>query len=83
MTLGGGLIAFRLPDRAYLHRFLRASRLISPATSYGGLQSTANDIGAWPHLAVPAGLVRISCGCESTADLVDDVRDALDKAAVS
>ncbi|QNE17465.1 aminotransferase class I/II-fold pyridoxal phosphate-dependent enzyme [Kribbella qitaiheensis] len=83
MMLGGGLLAFRLPGRPYLHRFLRASRLIVPATSYGGLQSTANDIGAWPHLAVPAGLVRISCGCEDTADLVDDVRDALDKAAVS
>lgn len=83
MTLGGGLLAFRLPDRAYLHRFLRASGLISAATSYGGLQSTANDIGAWPHLAVPAGLVRISCGCEATADLVADVREALDKAAVS
>jgi cystathionine gamma-lyase len=83
MLLGGGLLAFRLPDRAYLHRFLRASRLIVPATSYGGLQSTANDIGAWPNIQVPGGFVRISCGCEETADLVEDVREALDKAAVS
>ncbi|TCO40506.1 cystathionine gamma-lyase [Kribbella antiqua] len=83
MRLGGGLLTFCLPDRAYLHRFLRSCRLIVPATSYGGLQSTANDIGAWPHLNVPGGLVRISCGCEDTTDLVDDVRQALDLAALS
>lgn len=80
MKLGGGLLTFRLPDRAHLHRFLRSSRLVSAATSYGGLQTTANDIGAWPHLRVPDGLVRISAGCENTQDLVADVRRALDAA---
>jgi cystathionine gamma-lyase len=80
MRLGGGLLTFQLPDRAHLHRFLRASTMVSAATSYGGLQTTANDILAWPHLRVPAGLVRISAGCEDTEDLVSDVRTALDAA---
>ncbi|MGW4551919.1 PLP-dependent transferase [Streptomyces violaceorubidus] len=80
MIRGGGLLAFRLPGREHLHRFLRASRLITPATSYGGLQSMANDIATWPHIKVPPGYVRISCGCETTADLVQDVLHALDTA---
>jgi cystathionine gamma-lyase len=81
MLRGGGLLSFRLPGRDHLHRFLKASSLIVPATSYGGLQTMANDIATWPHLAVPPGLVRISCGCEPTRDLVDDVVRALDAAA--
>jgi cystathionine gamma-lyase len=80
MTLPGGLVAFRLPSREHLHRFLRASRLVSATTSYGGLQTTANDIGAWPNLRVPAGFVRLSCGCEDEADLEADVWQALDAA---
>jgi cystathionine gamma-lyase len=80
MLRGGGLLAFQLPGRAHLHRFLRASRLIIPATSYGGLQTMANDIATWPHIKVPPGYVRISCGCETTTDLTDDVLHALDAA---
>ena len=80
MVRGGGVLAFRLPGREHLHRFLKASSLIVPATSYGGLQTMANDIATWPHITVPPGLVRISCGCEPTHELVDDVRQALDAA---
>jgi cystathionine gamma-lyase len=80
MLLGGGLLTFQLPNRSHLHRFLRASELVTAATSYGGLQTTANDIGAWPNLRVPEGLVRGSAGCEDTGDLVADVRQALDAA---
>jgi cystathionine gamma-lyase len=80
MVRGGGILAFRLPDRAHLHRLLKASTLIVPATSYGGLQTMANDIATWPHIKVPPGYVRISCGCEPTSELVDDVRHALDTA---
>ena len=80
MVHGGGVLAFQLPGRAYLHRFLKASSLIVPATSYGGLQTMANDIATWPHIAVPPGYVRISCGCEPTDELVDDVQHALDAA---
>jgi O-acetylhomoserine (thiol)-lyase len=28
---------------------------------------------------VPAGLIRISCGLESAKDLIDDMKQALDK----
>lgn len=80
MIRGGGVLAFRLPGREHLHRFLKASSLIVPATSYGGLQTMANDIATWPHITVPPGYVRISCGCEPTHELVDDVQHALDTA---
>lgn len=80
MLNGGGVFAFQLPDREHLHRFLNASRLVVPSTSYGGLQSMANDIFAWPHVQVSPGYVRMSCGVETTSDLVDDVLQALDTA---
>lgn len=80
MARAGGMFSFRLPGRAHLHRFLRASRFVIPATSYGGLQTMANDIATWPNVKVEEGFVRISAGCENTDELRADVQLALDAA---
>lgn len=74
-----GLVTFTLPDAAYANRFVAAARLLSAATSFGGTHSTADRRAQWGD-AVPAGLVRISCGIEDTADLVADLAQALDAA---
>jgi cystathionine gamma-lyase len=71
-----GLVTFVLADRAAAERFLTASRLVGAATSFGGLHTTADRRAQWGD-DTPAGLLRLSCGVEDTADLVADVRTAL------
>jgi cystathionine gamma-lyase len=73
----GGLLAFQLADREAVQTFLRRSSLVSAASSFGGLHTTADRRARWGD-AVPSGFVRLSAGCEDTADLVDDVSRALD-----
>lgn len=74
-----GVVTFTLADKAAVDRFLRASRLVFAATSFGGLHTSADRRAQWGD-ATPDGLVRFSCGIEDTGDLVADVRQALDAA---
>jgi cystathionine gamma-lyase len=57
-------------------RFLATSKLVTGATSFGGLHSTADRRAQWGD-PVAEGLVRFSAGCEDTVDLVADVLGAL------
>jgi cystathionine gamma-lyase len=75
-----GVVTFTLPDAAHVERFLGAARLVAAATSFGGTHTTADRRAQWGD-PVPEGLVRLSCGIEDTADVVADVRAALDAAA--
>jgi cystathionine gamma-lyase len=75
-----GIIAFTLPDAAHAIRFLKASTLVSAATSFGGTHTTADRRAQWGD-PVPEGLIRLSCGIEDTEDLVADIAEALDRAA--
>ncbi len=77
MRRWNGVLRFTLPSVDAVGRFLGASRLTGSATSFGGLQSTADRRERWGDAVAP-GLVRYSAGCEDTADLVADVRQALD-----
>jgi cystathionine gamma-lyase len=77
---GNGLVSFTLADEPAAARFLQASRLLAEATSFGGVHSTAERRGRWGGDSVPAGFIRLSCGIEEPADLVADVRQALDAA---
>nr|BFE62820.1 cystathionine gamma-lyase [Dactylosporangium thailandense] len=72
-----GVVTFVLADKAAVDHFLEASELVFAATSFGGLHSSADRRAQWGDDA-PDGLVRFSCGVEDTADLVADVRRALD-----
>jgi cystathionine gamma-lyase len=71
-----GVLAFELESTSSVIRFLKASSLVIPATSFGGLHTTADRRAQWGD-AVPDGLVRLSCGIEDTADLVTDILNAL------
>jgi cystathionine gamma-lyase len=76
----GGMVTFELASPGAVAAFLAATRLVTEATSFGGLHTTADRRARWGD-PVPAGLVRLSAGCEDTADLVADVRAGLDAAA--
>jgi cystathionine gamma-lyase len=71
-----GIVTFTLPSAEHVARFLLASSLISAATSFGGVHTTADRRAQWGD-PVDEGLVRLSCGIEDTDDLVADLRTAL------
>jgi cystathionine gamma-lyase len=74
----GGVFSFELPSARAVDVFLANCVLVAAATSFGGLHSTADRRAQWGD-PVPAGLVRFSCGCEDTADLLEDALTALDR----
>ncbi|MFC4911298.1 cystathionine gamma-lyase [Actinomadura gamaensis] len=76
----GCVVSFTLPSQAAAERFLAASRLVTEATSFGSVHSSAERRARWGGDAVPPGFIRFSCGVEDTADLVADVLQALDAA---
>ena len=78
-----GLVSFTLADEATAERFLAALRIVTIATSFGSLHSTAERRARWGGDDVPAGFIRFSCGGEDTVDLVDDVAQALVAATAS
>jgi cystathionine gamma-lyase len=73
----GALVAFVLPSAERAQAFLDRCELVSEATSFGGVHSTAERRARWGSDAVPEGFIRFSAGCEDTADLVADVLQAL------
>jgi cystathionine gamma-lyase len=75
----GPLVGFTLASAEAAQAFLDACELVSEATSFGGVESTAERRGRWGTDAVPEGFIRFSAGCEDTADLLADVVQALDR----
>jgi cystathionine gamma-lyase len=76
----GGVLSFTLASAGAVERFVAASALVASATSFGGLHSTVDRRAQWGGDVVADGFVRLSAGCEDTADLVEDVTAALDTA---
>jgi cystathionine gamma-lyase len=72
-----GVVTFVLPSADAVTQFIEAAKLVVAATSFGGLHTTADRRAQWGD-DTPAGLVRLSCGVEDTADLVSDIASALD-----
>jgi cystathionine gamma-synthase len=76
-----GMVSFRHPRAAVI---AARTRLFTLAESLGGVESLIEVPQAMTHqsvegsdAAVPRDLVRLSCGIEEPADLVDDLRKAL------
>jgi cystathionine beta-lyase/cystathionine gamma-synthase len=59
-------------------KVVASSRLILPATSFGGVESTWERRARWPAETAPAGLIRLSVGVEPAADLITDIDQALE-----
>jgi len=80
MTGGfGPLLSFELAGAspAEADSVIAAARLIVPATSFGGVESSWERRARWPSETAPASLIRLSAGIEPTADLIADVAQAL------
>jgi cystathionine gamma-lyase len=73
----GPMISLALPTAEDAQAFLDACELVSEATSFGGVHSTAERRARWGTDDVPEGFIRFSCGIEDTDDLVADVLQAL------
>ncbi|MGB1631336.1 MAG: trans-sulfuration enzyme family protein [Acidimicrobiales bacterium] len=75
----GAVISFDLADGAMADRCCAALQIIRHATSLGGVESMIERRGRYAGQAhLPAGLLRMSVGCEAAADLWADLRQALD-----
>jgi cystathionine gamma-synthase len=77
----GGMVAFRHPDAL---RIASATTVFSLAESLGGVESLIEVPQVMTHqsvedsiAAVPADLVRLSCGIEAGGDLIADLAQAL------
>jgi cystathionine gamma-lyase len=73
----GPVISFALPTAEAAQAFLDACELVTEATSFGGVHSTAERRARWGTDDVPEGFIRFSAGIEDTEDLVADVLRAL------
>ena len=76
----GPLLSFEVDSAAAADRAVASSRLILPATSFGGVESTWERRARWPGETAPAGLIRLSVGVEPAADLIADIDRALEAA---
>jgi cystathionine gamma-synthase len=76
-----GMVSFRHPDAV---KIASSTKLFTLAESLGGVESLIEVPQAMTHqsvegsaAAVPADLVRLSCGIEDPEDLVEDLRAAI------
>ena len=77
----GGMVSFRHPEAT---RVAAATEVFALAESLGGVESLIEVPQAMTHqsveesaAAVPADLIRLSCGVEAAEDLVEDLRAAI------
>jgi cystathionine gamma-lyase len=78
MRYFGPVLSFILRDKAAAETFLTKSQLLTEATSFGGITTTAERRARWGGDAIPAGFIRMSAGCEAIEDLIEDIAQALD-----
>jgi cystathionine gamma-synthase len=80
----GGLLSFDVAGGAEAARRVETSTtLIENATSLGGVRSLLETRHRWEGDRVPANLVRLSVGLEAVDELWDDLRAALEAAAIA
>lgn len=78
MNYFGPVVSFILKDRESAENFLARAKLVTDATSFGSMTTTAERRGRWEGNAVAPGLIRMSAGCEAVADILEDLDDALE-----
>jgi cystathionine beta-lyase/cystathionine gamma-synthase len=77
----GPLLSFEIEGSAVgADAVVAASRLVAPATSFGGVESTWERRGRWAGETAPQTLIRLSAGIEPADDLIADIGAALDAA---
>ena len=74
----GGLLSFDVADGDAARRVETSVRLITNATSLGGVASVLESRARWEGDRVPAGLLRLSVGLEPVGELWNDLQQALE-----
>ena len=64
MRYFGPVLSFILRDKAAAETFLDKSKLLTEATSFGGITTTAERRARWGGDAIAEGFIRLSAGCE-------------------
>ena len=77
MKYFGPVLSFVLKDKAAAESFLAKAKLLTEATSFGGVSTSAERRARWGGDAIPEGLIRMSVGCEAVEDLIEDFGAAL------
>ncbi|MBA4600787.1 aminotransferase class I/II-fold pyridoxal phosphate-dependent enzyme [Thermoactinomyces mirandus] len=88
----GGMISFRVKDAGQVPHFLKNLKVIAFTESLGGVESLLTYPATQTHADVPAAirektgvcdrLLRLSAGIEHIDDLVSDLDQALEQAAI-
>jgi cystathionine gamma-synthase len=76
----GGLMSFDVADQAAARAVETSLRLITNATSLGGVESVLESRARWEPDRVPPGLLRLSVGLEPPEELWQDLEQALESA---
>ncbi|MEZ5955043.1 MAG: cystathionine gamma-lyase [Hyphomonas sp.] len=76
----GPVVSFCLANREIAEKFIENSPLVTAATSFGGVHTSAECRIRWGD-DVPDGFVRLACGIEPTDDLVASLTRTLDSLA--
>lgn len=74
----GFMIGLTLDSAEAAERFINACTLIQPATSFGGVHTSAERRARWGD-AVDPGFVRLSVGCEPAEELWTEIAAVLDQ----
>lgn len=80
MARPGFVIGVTFADEAAAEKFITDCPAIFAATSFGGIQTSAERRARWGD-DVPAGYVRLSVGCEPREALIDAISTTLDTLA--
>jgi cystathionine gamma-lyase len=78
MRYFGPVLSFVLRDKQAAEVFLSKSKLLTEATSFGGVSTSAERRARWGGDAIAEGFIRMSAGCEAVEDLIEDMTQALD-----
>ncbi len=77
MLRHGFMIAVTLSNKDAAERFINECQFIRPATSFGGVHTSAERRARWGD-QVPEGFVRLSVGCEPVETLWGEMKRVLD-----
>lgn len=89
---GGGMISFELKENYDIKKFFSSLNLIMLAESLGGVESLVCHPSSMTHASIPEtirkkigitdGLIRLSIGIEHKEDIINDLEQAIEKAAL-
>jgi cystathionine gamma-lyase len=80
MSRFGNIVCFTLASPERAEAFLVACELLTDATSFGGVHTTAERRARWGGDEIAEGFIRLSVGCEDPGDVIADIEQALDAA---